>query len=890
MSDIRVQRGRVDVASGGSTAAPGITFGSLASTFVRNNNNRKQSGGANGNSGTITANNLGVGVDLTATNTITFDRIGGTAGTARVDWEAWEYVGSAGGPNEFIVRDRVQVTLAGSTGTAAITGVTDADACIPFITGIGNTVNDADASTAIAYLTNATTLNVERGGGTGGSTTVYITVVEFTGANWQVAHGRTEGNGADSGVINLVNGADGTTGGAADIVDWATAVIYHQQKANDLVGVDDSISDTSAEFQPSGSTSSVNYTFDANHVDSASAGSREDLVVHVLRNPFVSVTRFTDAQSAANAMNVGVGGAGLTDLTASSVVVSRRSSGSGTAYARGWVNARLTSTSNVELWVHRSGNSILTAIQVINLASLANIGIASVGVNDVLLDGATNVPITGFGFEAVQGAGTIEIGDGPTYPPTTLVSQTVGSWSDTALTFDFVSGALSEGLVYIFVTNNSGDRASRQIRFGIAPYDEVVSSLSPDHLWSLNGDYLDTGFSVENRPMTQGVVNGGGAFAATPICEANTNSWELSAVNQGRECADANDINLEIETARTMGGWIRLGQVQRTVACLYKEGGNVNNLAFITGAGNILMAQLADTGDDNVQAYSDFRLTENRPYHILFRFDYNESPANFQLLIDGVRQTVTSGNPLTAPDFDQHSGDVGWGVPDLPLEVGGTDVTFGGPENCLYAQWATWTRGLTDTEMLQLFQRGARPTDSLSGTEAVMQTALDALSNTTRANEPLGIRLAAPTDNSAPTFTFDGIVFDAATSIQVEWRGTGVLTLLNRNGSNLDAAKIFLSGNGSVTIVEDVRVGVTGIADGTEVRIYEAGTGNQLAGVENSTGGQFIATLSSSVATAVDIVVVALAFENIRLANLDLTSGDVIVPVTQQVDRTYDNP
>jgi hypothetical protein len=55
-------------------------------------------------------------IALTGTNTIAFTRIStGEAANYRADWESWEYVGPAGGPNEFIVRSRNTVTMNAGT-------------------------------------------------------------------------------------------------------------------------------------------------------------------------------------------------------------------------------------------------------------------------------------------------------------------------------------------------------------------------------------------------------------------------------------------------------------------------------------------------------------------------------------------------------------------------------------------------------------------------------------------------------------------------------------------------------------------------------------------------------------------------------------------------------
>ncbi len=375
MADIAVQRGTVAVPNTGATTSPGTTFGSLSSTLVRCANNRAQSGGRDDlNAGNLEIDDISAGVRLTATNTITVDRqSGGQASNMRVAWESWEYTGSPGGAYEFIVRSRDTVTLASVTSATATltTTPTDIDACIPFITGArsAETADDADACCAIAWLSGANTLNVARGGNHG-TTVVEVTTVEFTGSAWQVAHGRVE-SAADTGTVTLVDAADGTTAGGGDISDWSTAAIFGYFRGNDRNGVDDSISDTSCVYTPDTLTTAVDWTHNANHADAGTSQNGQHML-HVLRCADMSVTRVTNTSRVAGVNNVTV--SGLTTLAESGAIVRRTSSGGGTAYGRGWVNWRLTSTTNCELWVHRSGNTVNTDVQVIDFSGLVDSG------------------------------------------------------------------------------------------------------------------------------------------------------------------------------------------------------------------------------------------------------------------------------------------------------------------------------------------------------------------------------------------------------------------------------------------------------------------------------------------------------------------------------------
>ncbi|MEM9067098.1 MAG: hypothetical protein AAGE52_01290 [Myxococcota bacterium] len=832
MGDITVQRGTAAIGSGGGTAAPPITFGSLASTIVWNRNNRRMHGGRDDqNAGNLEGDDMSGGIHLASTSQIDFDREGASqASSMRFAWESWEYTGAPGGLHEFIVRGRFQLTLTGNSTTAAVSGIADIDRCIPIITGLltTQTTDSADAATAIAWLSSGT-LNVKRGAASTGTTRVYVTVVEFTGAAWQLAHGRLESN-ADSGSISLVDAADGQTAGGGDIADWSQAHIHHQFVGNQLNNVDDAISDTSARYEPGGDTSTVDFDFDPNHVDAGGAGSRAEHFVHVLRNTSMVVTRFSDTQSLGSAMNVDISSAGLSNLSEASIDVSRTSSGTGTAYGRGWVNAQLTSTTNAELWVHRSGNTINTRIEVIDLVNLGPIGITDLD-DEVIGVGENDNTITGFGFGAIQGTGLVELADSGDYGTATRVTQTIDTWSDTSIQFDSVGG-IAEGTAFVFVTNDNGERSGAyRVTYGSPPYNEIVGALAPDHHWQLDNNYND---SAGDRPMTTDIV-GTQTFVTAPICEKNTHTWQIDDVLDRRGVADTANMNLAGLTARTMGGWIQLGGIQQSLAAIYKEGGAVNNLAFLVGLGNTLVAQLADTSDDQAQAYSDFRLTAQRPYHIAFRYDYGVGTPEFRLLIDGVVQTVTDGNPLTSTDLDSHSGDINWGDPDNNLEMGGTDIAFAGPEDCQYAQWATWRVALTDADVRnELFEKGALPTVTITaGTTAAMQTQLDALASTLRPDAPLAIRVQQATDAANFELVANDVTFDPRCSIHLQYVGSGVLTWVN--GGTSDASILSTPNGGTISLVETVPVTLTvrDITDSSVVQdarvLLEAAAGGPLA-------------------------------------------------------------
>ncbi len=370
MGDVSIQRGVVAVPNTGTTAAPGTNFADLDNVFVLLSNNQSMSGGHDdGTDTTIDIDDLSGSVTATSTSELTFSRDGGSlAANMRFAWESWEYTGVGADDNEFIVRGRHQITItAGNrTGTATITNTPDnIDNCIPFITGVLNSApnDDADDGTGLAWLSSTATLNVERGGAT--DTTIFeVTVVEFTGSNWQVAHGREPNFTADTGSITLVDDADGTSAGGGDITDWDNAVIWHQFKADDDT-TNHAIADVSVKITPNATTTIVDWAFHTEH-----DATDNQIMVHVLKHSDMVVSRYTNTASLAT-NDVDISGSSLSDIAKTACYVSQNVSGVGAAYSRGWTNIRLTTTANAELYSARTGNTRSTELQIIDLTGVA---------------------------------------------------------------------------------------------------------------------------------------------------------------------------------------------------------------------------------------------------------------------------------------------------------------------------------------------------------------------------------------------------------------------------------------------------------------------------------------------------------------------------------------
>lgn len=496
-------------------------------------------------------------------------------------------------------------------------------------------------------------------------------------------------------------------------------------------------------------------------------------------------------------------------------------------------------------------------------------------------DYGQSITITGFGFEASKGSGKVELWSDASGTIKTV--QTTSAWSDTSVTFTLSQGALSNNAtVYVVVTNNSGDVSSaRGIAVGVILYAEIINNLAPDHHWPLNNNYNE----VANGLNMTSLVAGTQSFSTEVLSEGTTHSWRTQGGR--RACANSYAMNGSTTTNRLMGGWIQINTVSKPLTCIYEEGGGVNNLAFFLGMGNRLIAQFADTGDDNVQAFGDFALEVGRPYHILFRFSYTDAVKEFTLYIDGVKQQVTSGNPLSSTKLDGHSGGITFGGTGGALEVAGTNVDFVEQVDTNFSNWLTFSRSVSEAEIYSLFSRGAVPGVTLAtNTQANLQTSFDSYASQTFVNTtPLALRVEGVTGNGDVTITANDVFFSNGISLFLEWRGPGELTLINKGTSNFKDAKVIATSNtGSVVIIDAPVLTLTGLQPNSEIRVYDSSTGQELAGIEDSVT-TFTAALTNPV---VDVVIHNIQYKYLRIDNVGLAT-DVSLPIQQIFDRNYRN-
>lgn len=106
---------------------------------------------------------------------------------------------------------------------------------------------------------------------------------------------------------------------------------------------------------------------------------------------------------------------------------------------------------------------------------------------------------------------------------------------------------------------------------------------------------------------------------------------------------------------------------------------------------------------------------------------------------------------------------------------------------------------------------------------------------------------------------------------------TGTISLLN--GATFIGSLTDSTGTTTVTTLT-----LTGLQTNSEVRVYNAGTTTEIAGVENS-GTSFSANIEAS---SVDIVIHSLGYEYQKIEGAD-TSANLTLPIQQRLDRNYQN-
>lgn len=416
-------------------------------------------------------------------------------------------------------------------------------------------------------------------------------------------------------------------------------------------------------------------------------------------------------------------------------------------------------------------------------------------------------------------------------------------------------------------------------------YLDDILTLSPSHVYTFDNTLTDV---VAGNPTT----NSGTDFTNNPICKDSSRALRTNSVTD-RLGVSLTDAISGSQGRKAVCGWISLSEIQRPPKTIYREGIDGNQFAFVCWAGNNLMLDIVD-GTEVYQAFSNNVLVPDRPYHIYARYERATQGNKIELFIDGVKQSAT------IPENGQPNGDrlsertsIQFGGESGSTEVGGSTVKLNAPVNGKYSYWcffdSTSVSDMSETDIREtLFEKGAIPLDGITittDTQANMQAQLDALSSSVLPNRVMDIQVQPVSGGGNLTLSADNIVHDPLSSINVQYTATsGSLTWINLNGSN--ASIISAPFGASISVVTPALLSLSPLVSGTEVRIYESGTETELAGIENS-GTSFSATINTS---SVDVVVHKEDYEYIRIDGVDLTNGDINIPINQIFDRNYNNP
>jgi len=148
----------------------------------------------------------------------------------------------------------------------------------------------------------------------------------------------------------------------------------------------------------------------------------------------------------------------------------------------------------------------------------------------------------------------------------------------------------------------------------------------------------------------------------------------------------------------------------------------------------------------------------------------------------------------------------------------------------------------------------------------------------------------------AGTYNLNGWVYSGygatASTDAVIHNNSGGAVIINVSGGG-DSPTYRNIGGSTTTVNASVTVTLTGLKDDTEVRVFTTATQTELAGIENATTGTTdnrSFSFSLGAGTGVDIRIINVAYEYVKLTNYIIPTTDTSVPVQQRVDRSYVNP
>jgi hypothetical protein len=369
-------------------------------------------------------------------------------------------------------------------------------------------------------------------------------------------------------------------------------------------------------------------------------------------------------------------------------------------------------------------------------------------------------------------------------------------------------------------------------------YSSDILALNPGHIWSFDGVFTDSVGSADG-------TNSGFSATGSPIAEDASASCFSDGVDDVVTLPTTTDINNSSQDRKCIAGWFMTSAVQMPPKVIYREGATTNGFAIVLGWGNnVLFEAHSDTA--LVQVFSSKVLEPNRAYHLCAILEGSGYATNeFRCFIDGVQQLAAYPASREFGDTSLPARDPGgWGKLSNTA-IGRTAVLLNASQNGYYNYWASWSGAdavLTNSEVREvLFEKGVLPEITIaSDSPTNMQTALDAYANSSRADKGLNFRVEPPSGIPDLRLEFDAIKFHEKSSCHVQWIGSGYLTLVNKNGSNVSITST--TNSGKIKIIEPQVLTVKCIdsitgnpIEGARVHIYDQAS-QILDGLTDSVG------------------------------------------------------
>jgi len=363
----KIQRGTVNMTGTLSNLFAGVDYTSpisATSAFVRITNARltgagPTTGGTQENLNCFTAYVTGAS-DLTSGFSLVRNN---SADDTDITWEIVEYVGGAGGANEFIVR-----TAEGITGTAVtltgttLTTVVDAADCVVFITGQSTEAADRN-SWADALWTSSLVANggdwdptIVRGNTQTATTCgASVAVVEFTGSNWTVTREEFTTTATDW-TTSATNNNTTYTLGTSIASKLKTFLHVQMRSSHDPTGLNDAGDNvelnnttllTVRNRVSTGTKTKVAWVVQNSQAD----GTARNMATEQIAAYW---TTGSDPSTSSQTLTITVDAMDETSIMGECCSCD----GGGTTMPRGNPNVRLTSTSNVDFWRADGGQEL----------------------------------------------------------------------------------------------------------------------------------------------------------------------------------------------------------------------------------------------------------------------------------------------------------------------------------------------------------------------------------------------------------------------------------------------------------------------------------------------------------------------------------------------------